>query len=342
MADRDALRAVRRQPLDLIAVITAWSAGIGAVIGVWRSADGGLLLQAGYGALIGLVIGLGCTLAELYLFSNARLRIARRLPPMVLMTLRAATYGGFIVLGLSVPRLLTGEPAVWHSPDFAPLFSISAGVALIFSTGIEITRLLGREATRALFTGRYTRPRLEDRVVLFADVVGSTALAEQVGELRFHEFLRDLSQDLALAVELTRGDVHKYVGDAVIVTWPLSRGVQGGACLICAQQMHLVLAARSDHYHRQFGLRPRLRVAVHCGQVAAGEIGDWKKEIALLGDTMNTTARIERVAKSLEQPIVLSDALAQQLPDAHQAALTALPDQPVPGKQAPLRLWAAT
>jgi adenylate cyclase len=36
-------------------------------------------------------------------------------------------------------------------------------------------------------TGRYHRPRLEGRVLLFIDMEGLTALAERLGPLVFHQ-----------------------------------------------------------------------------------------------------------------------------------------------------------
>ncbi len=315
------------------------SAAVGAVIGLLRSSQDSLWLETGLGALTGLIIGLGCLTAEFQVFSNPGRRMTRRLPPIALMVLRATGYSFCILLGLTVPRLLTGAPPLWQDPEFAEVFAISGLIAFTFSTGFEITRLLGREATIALISGRYNRPRLEQRVVLFADVIGSTALAERIGELRFHDFLRDVAQDLAAPIERTGGDVHRYVGDAVIVTWPLARGVAEAACLHCAQAMHEALAARSESYKTLYGTEARLRVAVHCGQVAAGEIGDWKKEIALLGDTMNTTARIEAAAKAFEAATVLSQEVVGHLPAAVRDTLVRLPDYSAAGKQEELALW---
>lgn len=314
---------------------------IGALIGFSRTADGSIGIELLLGAITGGIIGLGCTLAEYQVFSNPRLRVARRLPLMLLLVMRAAGYSFFIVLGLAVPWLLGDAPPLWRDPDFGEVFVISALVSFAFSSGIEIMRLLGTEATIALVSGRYHRPRLEDRVVLFADVVGSTSLAERVGDLKFHDFLRDVAQDLAEAVNRARGQVHRYVGDAVIVTWPLARGADRGACLTCALDMHTSLANRAEIYRARYGTEAKMRVAVHCGRVAAGEIGDWKKEIALLGDTMNTTARIETAAREFGASTVLSDDVVRRLPADLRLDLRRLPDYTAAGKQNVLLLWAA-
>lgn len=323
--------------------VTAWvvvaAAFIGALIGALRAQSDDILLEASIGGLIGFVIALGCTTVEFQLFANLRIRTIRRLPPFVLMVFRAAAYSFFIVLGLAIPGLILGGPLPWLSPDFAEVFAISALVAFTFSTGVEVTRLLGKEATIALVSGRYDRPRLEDRVVLFADIIGSTSLAEQIGELRFHDFLREVFQDLAEAIDASQGEVHKYVGDAVIVTWPMKRGVRNGACLVAAQRMHEAIAGRSAFYRGEYGLEARIRIALHCGTVAAGEIGDWKKEVAFLGDVMNTAARIENAARDYGVGTVLSDDLVQHLPTDARRALERLPNYTAAGKEIALALW---
>ncbi|MEO1197725.1 MAG: adenylate/guanylate cyclase domain-containing protein [Pseudomonadota bacterium] len=329
------------RPLIEIGKIGLWAAAIGAGIGALRAPGDTLWLDTLSGMLTGAFIGLGAAAAETYGLSNPRLRIARRMPPVLLMGLRAVFYGGLILAGLSLSGWIVGVAAIWARPDFWEVFAISAAVAIVLSTAVEITRLLGKEATIALVTGRYTYPRLEDRVILFADVIGSTPLAERVGDVRFHDFLCEVAQDLAEAVDRARGDVHRYIGDAVIVTWPLQRGLANGACVRCAGEMHQALADRAETYHAQFGTEARLRIAIHCGQVAAGEIGDWKKEIALLGDTMNTTARIEGAARDLDAKTVLSDALVQRLPAEVRSGLRKLPGYTAAGKQQELVLWAA-
>lgn len=314
---------------------------IGAFIGATRSATHTLLVDALFGALIGFVIAAGCSGAEFLFFSNPRRRNARRLRPIVLMALRGAVFSIIIVVGLALPGVVFGAPPIWNDPAFAEVFAISALVAYAFSFAFEMTRLLGPEATKALVFGRYRHAQLENRVILFADVVGSTALAERIGTLRFHDFLRDVAQDVAGPVEETGGEIHKYVGDSVIVTWPLAANGDADAALKCAKGMIRAINARDAYYSSAYGTKARIRIGIHCGEVAAGEIGDWKKEIALLGDPMNTAARIEGAAKSLLVDIAVSDDVAEHLSQESKTGLVKLPDFHASGKQKDLVLWSA-
>ncbi|CTQ70182.1 adenylate/guanylate cyclase domain-containing protein [Roseibium alexandrii] len=333
-------RQWQTRTLKAIAWISLASAIVGMFIGFLRASEETIFTDVSIGMLTGILIGFCCSFSEFFVFSNSRLRMARQMPLWQLMLLRTVVWCGCILAGMSLPIWLFGLP--WQDLDTYLIenFVISAAIALAFSSGIELSRLLGPEATSALITGRYARPRLENRVVLFADLIGSTALAERLGELQFHAFLSDVAQDFADPIYKTHGDVHRYVGDAVIVTWPLEKGVKNGASLHCALGMHRILDRRASFYKKKYDTEPRIRVAIHCGQVAAGEIGDWKKEIALLGDTMNTTARIESAARDLGERIVLSDDLVKSLPDTIGTSIRALPAYEAAGKQDKLTLWA--
>ena len=316
------------------------SAFIGVALGLLLGEGQPVWILAVSGAATGVIIGVGGTTVENLVLTNPNHRRMRRLPPAALVLLRAVAFSVIIFIGLSAPPILLGGPPAWTNPDFRFDFAISALVAMVFSIALEVVRHLGAEAAVSLFTGRYNKPRLETRIVLFADLVGSTALAERLGPLRFHEYLGEVAQDLAGPVYEAGGDVHRYVGDEVIVTWPLKKGVQNAACLDCATAMHAALSARGSAYQSVFGLGPKIRIAIHAGEVAAGEIGDWKKEIALLGDTMNTTARIEAAAREFSVNTVVSDDVASLLSEERRATLSPSPAYKASGKREALTLWS--
>ena len=66
-------------------------------------------------------------------------------------------------------------------------------------------------------------------------------------------------------------------------------------------------------YEREFGLRPDFRAGLHCGPVAVGELGYLKKEIALIGDTMNAAARIVEACRAADKRVLGSAVLLERL-----------------------------
>ena len=51
---------------------------------------------------------------------------------------------------------------------------------------------------------------------------------------------------------------------------------------------------------------PDFRVGIHLGEVTVGEIGVIKKDLAMSGDTMNTTARIRSACNELNHKYIMS------------------------------------
>jgi adenylate cyclase len=148
---------------------------------------------------------------------------------------------------------------------------------------------------------------------MFLDVVGSTHLAERLGDIEFLNFLNFVFYDLTDPVLETGGEIYRYVGDEMIISWPLLQGVRDAACIACLFAMDATLARRGPDYVRRFGAAPRLRAALHAGPLIVGEMGDVKREIVLLGDTMNTTARIEEACRTTGHDYISSGAVVHAL-----------------------------
>src|SRR5207302_11491525 len=110
--------------------------------------------------------------------------------------------------------------------------------------------------------GRYRSPVREARVLMFLDLAGSTSLAEAVGELRVQNLLTRFFFDIDPAIVAHGGEVHAYVGDEVIVTWRLDRGMSGGRCVDCFLAIMDCIAGKADSYQREFGMVPSFRAGM--------------------------------------------------------------------------------
>lgn len=338
-----------RERLSTLGTLMALSSAAGAFYGVALSLSathGGAIESAVQGLLSGLFISLLCGTADIFVLSNPQMRRIRALPFLAFVALRVAVYGAGIVAGLRTPPFLLGRTeglgvGALLEPAFVQTFLACFIIALAVALGIEISRLLGPGVLPALISGRYHRPRREERVFLFADVENSTALAERIGDLEFHRFLAAVFADWAEPVIRARGETHRYVGDEIIVTWPAMRGVKRARCLVCVFAMRAAIEARAGWYMAQFGVVPRFRAALHCGTVVTGEMGDQRKEIVFLGDTVNTTARLQVACREKDVDLILSGALVDRLPHDPHYALRALGVWTPRGKSREVRLYTA-
>ena len=123
-------------------------------------------------------------------------------------------------------------------------------------------------------------------------------------------FFRDIA-DAALECD---AEIHKYVGDEAILTWPAGQALADGDCLACPFAARDRIAASSALYLERFGAVPEFRAALHCGEIVAGEIGDLRREIAYVGDTLNVAARLLEAAKTRGRDILVSADLLKSMP----------------------------
>lgn len=135
--------------------------------------------------------------------------------------------------------------------------------------------------------------------ILFADLVGFTALASQWDPEEMRSILEGYFQRVRAPVLHFGGYIEKYIGDAVMAVFgiPLA-GEQDTECAILAA---LAMQATLTAYNRQLADRYRvqlqLRVGINTGWVIAGALGGRPDhDISVVGDAVNVASRLEKLA----------------------------------------------
>ncbi|HEX6179972.1 MAG TPA: adenylate/guanylate cyclase domain-containing protein, partial [Chitinophagaceae bacterium] len=77
-------------------------------------------------------------------------------------------------------------------------------------------------------------------------------------------------------------------------------------CMDALIEARKLLQRNSGRFRRRYGVVPEFRAGIHAGEVTVGEIGVIKKDLAMSGDTMNTTARIRSACSELGQKFIVS------------------------------------
>jgi adenylate cyclase len=185
---------------------------------------------------------------------------------------------------------------------------------LLMTFVFELDRKLGPGVLRNWLLGRYREPRIEERAFAFVDLRDSTALAEELGPLKFSALIRDFFDDMTEALTSSRGTVSHYIGDEAVLAWTMKDGKLRGDPLRFYQLFRDSLAARTVHYIAQYGVVPRFKAGAHCGPAVVTEVGRIKSEIVFHGDVLNTTARITALCGELEEEFLMSHDLAALLP----------------------------
>jgi adenylate cyclase len=140
-----------------------------------------------------------------------------------------------------------------------------------------------------------------------------------------------------------RGTIGKRMNDAILAVFFPEPGLPHPAGRALAAALAMRTAGEELNRVRQAsGQFPiRTDIGLHFGPVIWGKIGSRLGfiDFTVIGDTVNTAARIQTVAGRQERPaIVLSAAVAAFLPS--DRSLQPLPSQALKGKSAALDLFA--
>jgi adenylate cyclase len=181
---------------------------------------------------------------------------------------------------------------------------------------------------------------MEERVFLFIDIEGSTALAERLGELAFHRLVNRFVVDITAPIVAAHGEIHRYVGDELIATWKLPIGIEDAHCVRGCFAALDRLAALRPAYLREFGTPVNCRAGLHCGPVVTGEMGSIKKEIVFLGDTVNTAARIQELCRQTGDRVLVSATLVDLVELPPGIAKRSLGELRLRGKAGNVSLYA--
>jgi adenylate cyclase len=179
---------------------------------------------------------------------------------------------------------------------------------------VQVEEIMGRRMFLGVLLGRYERPIAEERIVLTMDLVGSTTLAERMGDLRYFRFLNMTYSLMTDAVLRNEAEIHKYVGDEVIFTWTMSDGIRTQNCLDLCFDIAERIQAHAPDFEREFGVVPQFRGAVHGGRVIVAQIGHIKRAVDFNGDVMNSVSRMLGVGKDLKTPLIISSELYGRIP----------------------------
>jgi class 3 adenylate cyclase len=141
-----------------------------------------------------------------------------------------------------------------------------------------------------------TPARSEERklaTVIFADLVGSTALAGSQDPERTRVLLDRFYDAMAAEIEDAGGTVEKFVGDAVMAAFGAPTALEDHA----ERALHAALAMRR-RLGELFGDRLALRIGVNTGEVVVGRAREGSSFVT--GDAVNVGARLEQAAAANE------------------------------------------
>jgi len=227
------------------------------------------------------------------------------------------------------------------------LFSAIANYAAVAIQQGRLAERLRDESERRERLQRYHSPAVVERImakqgtngddvlgaqdrdisVLFADVVGFTALSETLAPSEVATILNRFFSEMTEAIFAEEGTVDKFIGDAILAVFgaPVEQSDHAQRAVRAAQAMRRAVA----RLNASGGRILRVRYAINSGVAIAGDVGSARRrEYTVLGDVVNTASRLEALAQP--DQIIVSRATYDRL--ATPIAATPLGEREIRGR----------
>ena len=201
---------------------------------------------------------------------------------------------------------------------------------------------LGRDAARRVLEGNIVRGRTETirAVVWYSDLRGFTRLADTLPAAEVLALLNDYVEPVVDAVTEEGGEVLKFVGDGVLATFGGREPPDACAAALRAwERARAAAEAISASRAARGAAVTRPYLALHDGEVLYGNFGaPARLDFTVLGPAVNEAARLAALSRSLDQPLIVSDAFAGTCGPARDR-LVALGRFALRGVARPQMLW---
>jgi class 3 adenylate cyclase/tetratricopeptide (TPR) repeat protein len=135
--------------------------------------------------------------------------------------------------------------------------------------------------------------------ILFADVSGSMALADQVDAEDWHHILNDFFAVLSRGVHRFEGTIAQYAGDGIMAIFGAPIAHEDHAQRACYAALTILeeMSTFADEVRRRHGLNFSVRIGINSGEVIVGAIGDdLRMDYTAQGNTVGLAARVEALA----------------------------------------------
>jgi adenylate cyclase len=174
----------------------------------------------------------------------------------------------------------------------------------------EVAETIWRDRDQFLDGGRPRSQRLV-ATMLFTDIAGYTPVAERLSPEELMEWLNTFMDGMARQVTAHHGVIRQYAGDAIVVAFgvPAPRKTEEEIAqdavnaVTCALAMGETLRELNRRWRADGLPTSGMRVGIFTGPVVGGTLGSAERsEYLVVGDAVNTAARLESLDKDLFAP----------------------------------------
>jgi len=135
--------------------------------------------------------------------------------------------------------------------------------------------------------------------VLFADMVGFTAISERLGEEGTYALIQPIYELMAAAVKEQGGSVKDFTGDGIMALFGVPNALEDAPLRACRAGLliHERLAAAAPMIETKHGVRAQMRIGINTGLAVVTQIRSESANMTALGDTVNLASRLQSLAE---------------------------------------------
>jgi len=201
--------------------------------------------------------------------------------------------------------------------------AMSAGQEILATNRVlhEVTRMyVGEEPHRRILAGDVRRGEVMKMraAIVFADMRGFTALTADMGAEEATRLLNDYYDCVVPHIESRGGDVLKLIADGVLAIFRVEEdGEDEGEARACANAYAAAVAGLKAVSERTAEPPFAIGYGLHLGEVAYGNVGSGMRlDYTVIGRDVNFASRIASLCGDLREPLLVSQALHQHMPNA--------------------------
>lgn len=196
---------------------------------------------------------------------------------------------------------------------------------------------LRRIATEGLESIRLGEADQQWVSILCCDIRGFTALSEQLNPSQLVAFINRFFGRITPVINRWQGVIDKYLGDAVLCIFEGADSAE--RAVACGVDILAAVRFLNAEQERPTNPKVQIGIGLHAGPVILGTIGSSERmDSTVLGLTVNLAKRLEEATRPLGVDMLITDQVANQLPDGHSYRFRKLGEVFLRGSLAPVSI----
>jgi adenylate cyclase len=175
-------------------------------------------------------------------------------------------------------------------------------------------QFLNRIAPQGVDSIQLGNAREEELTILFSDIRSFTAIAESQPAQDTFRWLNAFFTRMSQAISAHHGFIDKYLGDAIMAVFDRPEDHARDALAAAATMLESLADFNQNRDRYSLEQTIKIGIGIHTGIGVIGTVGsDSRMDPTVIGDVVNTAARLEELTKTYHCDIIASaQAIAQQ------------------------------